>query len=201
MQAERYYRLALRLVPDFAEALYALGLLRRRARATSEAMVLFEAAASAPSHPNAMTYAHIAANSWRNLAEMHRDLGNNETAEAYFRKALDNHGIHGVYQAEIAGFLRARGRLADAALQYERTMPYTHLYPCEFSEPDYPPEEKLPAGLDGRPCDPLTPTIVAEEGRGGRLLYWWHLYLPTPPRAGLDAASLFRRKPRARLTR
>jgi tetratricopeptide (TPR) repeat protein len=200
-QAEHYYRLALRLIPDFAEALYALGLLKRRAHMMSDASVLFKAAACAPPHANAATHSHIPANSWRNLAEIHRDIGKDETAEACFRKALHQFGIHGVYQAEIAKFLRARGRIADAAHQYELAMPYTHLYACEFTEPNYPLEERLPTGLDGKPCDPLTPTVVAEEDQGIRLLYWWHVYLPMPPHVPLDAASLLKLRPRARRER
>lgn len=198
-RAEHYYRLALRLVPDFAEALYALGLLQRRARMMSEAAALFEAAAYAPPHPNAVTYAHIAANSWRNLAEIQHDAGNDAKAEASVRKALHHHGIHGVYQADIAEFLRLRGRIADAVREYELAMPYTHLYPCEFSEPNYPPEERLPADLDGKPCDPLTPAVIAEEANGRRVAYWWHLYLPIPQTAQPDAPALLKLKPQARL--
>ena len=107
-RAALYYRLALQLVPDFAEALYALGLLKRRAGATTEAIALFEAAAVAPPHPNAVPHAHIAANSWRNLAEIRLEFGKNELAEACFHKALDHLGIHGVYHAQIAEFMRAR---------------------------------------------------------------------------------------------
>lgn len=199
MRAVRYYRLALLLLPDFAEALYSLGVLERRVNATNEAMRFFEAAAIAPAHPNAVTHAHIAANSWRNLAEMHRDLGNDETAEACFRKALHHHGIHGVYQAEIAEFLRAHGHIAEAAQQYGLTIPYTHLYPSEFSEPNYPLEEQLPLDPDGKPCDPLLPTVVAGDANGRRILYWWHLYFLVPPERPLDAVSLVKMKPEARL--
>jgi tetratricopeptide (TPR) repeat protein len=199
IRAEHYYGLALRLVPDFAESLYALGLLKRRAGEIGEAMALFEAAAAAPAHPNAVSYAHIPANSWRNLAEIHRDLGHDERAETAFREALRHHGVHGVYQAEIAEFFRARGHIADAAKQYELTMPYTHLYASEFCEPIYPPAEKLPTDLAGKPCDPLQPIIVAKNADDGQLVYWWHLYLPISSEAPFDAASLTKMSLRARL--
>ena len=199
-RAERYYDLALRLVPDFAEALYALALLKRRADMTTEAIALFEAAAHAPPHPNAVPYAHIAANSWRNLAEILRGTGDDEAAEAYFRNALDHHGIHGVYHAEIAEFLRARGCIADAAREYERVMPYSHLYPSEFSEPNYPPEGRLPFAPDGKPCDPLKPTIVGDDADGRQLVYWWHLYLSIPRGTPFDATSLIKTKPEIRST-
>jgi tetratricopeptide (TPR) repeat protein len=198
MQAERYYRLALQLVPDFAEALYALALLKRRAGVTAEAVTLFEAAARALPHPNAVPHAHIAANSWRNLAEIYRDVGNDELAEACFRKALDHFGNHGVYQAEIAEFLRARGRIAEAARQYQLLMPYSHLYPSEFSEPNFPPQDRLPLARTGHPCDPLTPTIAGEGANGARLVYWWHVYLLLPWQAPLDIGSLIRMKPQMR---
>jgi tetratricopeptide (TPR) repeat protein len=198
-QAAHHYRLALQLIPDFAEAQYALGVLLRRAHRTRDACALFVAAAHAPPHANAPTYAHVAANAWRNLAEIHRDVGNGAVAEDCFRKALGRFGVHGVYQAEFARFFQARGRLAEAAAQYEQAMPYTHMYPCEFSEPRWPAEERLPLDLTGRPCDPLTPTIVAAD-QGSRLLYWWHVYLPMPPHGPIDAASIRRLKPRARLS-
>jgi tetratricopeptide (TPR) repeat protein len=197
-RAARYYRLALRLVPDFAEALYALALLKRRGGATTEAIALFEAAADAQPHPNAVSHAHITANSWRNLAEMRLEYGKNELAEACFRKALDHLGIHGVYHAKIAAFMRARGHLAEAARQYELLMPYSHVYPSQFSEPNYPLEETLPFGANGRPCDPLTPTSIRESADGGRLAYWWHLYLPIPQGVPFNAASLIKMKPQAR---
>ena len=196
-RAALYYRLALQLVPDFAEALYALGLLKRRAGATTEAIALFEAAADAQPHPNAVPHAHIAANSWRNLAEIRLEYRKNELAEACFRKALDHLGIHGVYHAQIAEFMRARGHLAAAARQFELLMPYSHVYASQFSEPNYPPEDRLPLDLDGRPCDPLKPTDIRKSADGGRLVYWWHLYLPIPPGTPFDAASLVKMRPQA----
>jgi tetratricopeptide (TPR) repeat protein len=201
IEAERYYGLALQLVPDFAEALYARALLKRRAGATTEALALFEAAAQAPCHPKAMSYALIAANAWRNLAEMFRDRGDQEAAEACFRKALAHHGIHGVYHGEIAQFLQKIGSTAEAAREYERMMPYSHLYPSEFSEPDYPLEDRLPSARNGHPCDPLKPTIIEEDANGGRLVYWWHLYLSVPRTMPIDALSLMKSRPTAYLRR
>lgn len=200
MRAERYYGLALRLLPDFAEALYALARLKRRAGETSAAIALFEAAAQTPAHPNAVPHAHIPANSWRNLAEIYRALGNDKRAEACFRKALHYHGVHGVYQAEIAEFLQGRGRIAEAARQCELTMPYSHLYPSEFSEPNYPPLDRLPYRSDGKPCDPLKPTAIGENADGWQLVYWWHVYLLVPREAAFDAASLLKMKPEMRLS-
>ena len=198
LHAARYYSLALQLLPDFAEALYGLGLLKRRAGLSAEAIALFEAAVTAKPHPNALPHAHITANSWRNLAEIHRDLGDNDVAEACFRNALNHLGIHGVYHMEIADFMRMRGHLAEAAKHYELLMSYSHVYPSHFTEPDYPPEDRLPSGPDGRPCDPLRPTVVPEGVDGGRLVYWWHLYLTIPPGAPFDVASLIKMRPPAR---
>lgn len=195
LRADRYYRLALQLVPNFAEASYARGLLARRAGASAEAMALFKAAACTSPHPRAVPYAHIAANAWRNLAEFHRDSGNHEIAEACLRKALFSHGSHGVYQVEIAKFLHTRGHIPDAVQQYELTMPYSHIYPCEFSEPNYAKKEKLPADLDGNPCDPLKPTVISEDTQGVRLLCWWHLHLRVPPKVEIDSLSLLKLRP------
>jgi tetratricopeptide (TPR) repeat protein len=195
LKAERYYDLALQLAPDFAEVLYAYALLKQRKGMTMEAITFFEAAAKAPPHPNAVPYAHIAANAWRNLAEIHRDLENNEVAEACYHKALACHGIHGVHHAEITNFLQARGLIAEAMQEYERLMPYSHLYPCEFTEPDYPPEDRLPFSPNGNPCDPLKPTVVGEVIDGLRLVYWWHLYLWVPQGAEFDAPLLLKMKP------
>src|SRR5262249_36190481 len=90
LRASHYYSLALQLLPDFAEALYGLGLLKRRAGLSTEAIALFEAAVTAKPHPNALPHAHITANSWRSLAEIHRDLGDNDLAAACFRNALNH---------------------------------------------------------------------------------------------------------------
>jgi tetratricopeptide (TPR) repeat protein len=152
-------------------------LLRRRAGDAREAIALFEAATRARPHPNALPHAQVAGNSWRNLAEIHRDQGDDELAEAAFRKALDLIGNHGVYHDEIAEWLRRRGRLGEAAVQYELIMPYSHLYASEFSDPNFPPEDRLPLDADGRPCDPLKVTAVSSAQPQGIIIYWWHLYV------------------------
>jgi tetratricopeptide (TPR) repeat protein len=199
-QAERYYRLALRLLPDSAEALYALALLRRRAGDAREAIALFEAATRARQHPNALPHAQVAGNSWRNLAEIHRDQGDDRLAEAAFRKALELIGNHGVYHHEIAEWLRRRGRLGEAALQYELTMPYSHLYASEFSEPNFPPGDRLPLDTHGRPFDPLKPTILEEGNQNSSLIYWWHLYFLIPSGAPFDPMALIKMRPDMRHT-
>ena len=198
-QTSRYYTLAVQLLPDFAEALYALALLKRRESLTAEAIALFQAAIEARPHPNAQAHAHIAANAWRNLAELHRDQGRADLAEACFRSALECLGIHGVYHAEFAEFLRSRGRYAEAVMHYERMMPYSHLYASQFTEPDYPPEERLPLCVDGKPCDVLRPAVIGATADGQQQVYWWHLRFTLPPGAPFDAASILRTRPQARL--
>ena len=199
LKAGRYYALALKLTPDFAEALYALALLKRRASLGKEAIALFEAATKAKPHPGALAHAHIAANAWRNLAELHRDQGRDYLAEACFRSALECLGIHGVYHAEFAEFLRKRGHYAEAGMHYERMMAYSHLYASQFTEPDYPPEERLPLRVDGRPCDVLQPALIGQTSDGQQLVNWWHLQFALPTGAPIDAAALLKTRPKARL--
>jgi tetratricopeptide (TPR) repeat protein len=197
-QAERYYTLALKILPDFAEALYALALLKRRAGLAKEAIALFRAAAQATPHPQAFPHAHIPANCWRNLAEIHRDSGDGDAAEACFRKALDHLGIHGVYHEEIAAFMHQRGHYAEAVRHYELLMRYSHVYAAHFVEPNYLPDQRLPRDAAGRPCDPLKPTVIEQSADGGQLVYWWHLYLQVPKGTRLDAAALTKARPKAR---
>ena len=189
--AERHYRLALVLVPAFAEALYALALLRWRAGALAEAEHLFARAAAAQPWDGAPPHEHLAANALWNVAALRADAGDAASVERY-REALVRLDNFGVDHAAFAALLRRRGEVAEAAIHYERLMPYSHRYAAEFVEPDYAPAERLPADRDGLPCSPLVPTPVADS-RAGTIWYWWHLYFLVPPPTAADTRAALRR--------
>jgi tetratricopeptide (TPR) repeat protein len=189
-ETERRYRLALALAPDFAEAKYNLALLRRRAGAFTEALHLFDGATSATLHPRAQPYAHLAANALWQSAAIHCLLRDDDAAAHAYDGALARLGNFGVDHLSIALFLRRRGRIEEAAEHFERIMPYSHLYAAEFVDPDYDDHERLPVGVDGRPCDPVIATPVSEIPGVGTIFYWWHLYvlLREGEAADIDAA-------------
>ncbi len=191
--AERHYRIALALAPDLAEAKYNLALLCRRDGALDEALLLFAGAASTPPHPRAKPHAHLAANAFWQSAAIHHLRGDHGAVARAYERALTLLGNFGVDHLSVALFLRERGRLEEAAEHFERIMPYSHLYAAEFVEPDYEEHEKLPAGADGQPCDPLLATKVDEIPMAGAIFYWWHLYFLVPkdePRPDLGAVVL-----------
>jgi tetratricopeptide (TPR) repeat protein len=184
---ERYYRLALTLFPTFAEARYNLATLRQRAGAVDEALQLFSSAAEAP--PRALPSAQLTANALWHIATIHRILGQDDAAAGAYRRAVAQLGNFGVDHSSVAKFLRRRGSVDEAALHFERIMPYSHLYAPEFVEPDYTKGERLPNGPDGRPCDPLTATPLDVIKGVGRVVYWWHLYILEPNDAPLATAE------------
>jgi tetratricopeptide (TPR) repeat protein len=189
--AQRRYSLALTLAPNFAEACYALAILKRRAGARDDAVRLFRSVIGTTTtpHPGAQPHANLEANALWNLAEIHSSQGQNDAAETCYRDALTRLGNFGVSHAAVAEFLRQRGRASEAASQYERIMPYTHLYAAEFVEPAYGPDERAPLDSQGNVCDPLAVTPLETATGGETIAYWWHLYVVLSPSFGPASAE------------
>jgi tetratricopeptide (TPR) repeat protein len=184
--AKHRYGLALTLAPNFAEACYALAILKWREGTADDVIRLFRAAvgtAMTP-HPGSPPHANLAANALWNLAEIHRTQGRNDAAETYYQQALSRLGNFGVSHIEVAKFFRQRGAVPEAASHYERIMPYSHLYAAEFVEPVYGPDERVPNDSQGNSCDPLTVTPLESIAGAGTIVYWWHLYAVLPPSFG-----------------
>jgi tetratricopeptide (TPR) repeat protein len=186
---EHYYRLALILLPAFAEARYNLAILRARAGAVDEALRLLWSASEVPPHPRALPHAQLSANALWHIARLYRGSGKDEAAASAYGRALAQLGNFGVDHSSVAEFLRRRGNLDESAMHFERVMAYSHLYAPQFVEPNYDERERLPNGPDGRPVDPLMATPVDWIAGVGRVLYWWHLYIlerDDAPRASVE---------------
>jgi tetratricopeptide (TPR) repeat protein len=183
--AERYYRLALVLSPDFVEAIYALAVLKQDHN-PPEAVELFRLALhhAGMGHPAAQAHAHMVANAFWNLAGLYRRRGDDKAADAAYGQAFSRLQNYGVHHVALADFQRRRGKVDAAAIEYERIMPYSHLYAAEFVEPAYSPEERLPVDPAGQPLDPLAATAVETVAGAGTIVYWWHLYVLLPPKFG-----------------
>jgi len=191
--AERHYAAAVALAPDFAEALYNLAVLARASGDREKALRLFRLAAGARPHPGAKPHSHFVANALWNVATLQRELGLVDAAiDSYMRalNLLDNFGVH---HLELATFLHDLGRLDEAAMHYERIMPYSHLYAAEFVEPNYAEDERQPLDPAGNPLSPFAATMIQKIDGRGCIYYWWHLYLLVPHGSRpIDAATLER---------
>jgi tetratricopeptide (TPR) repeat protein len=184
-----YYETAITLSPVFAEALYNLATLRRRAGRLSEAFALFMRAAESQVHPRARQHAFLTANALWEAASIENVRGRLHEAEALYRRALQLLGNFGPEHVQFPRLLQRLNKNEEAVDHYERITQYSHRYAPEFVEPDYDSEERLPQNCDGTPLDPALLTQIGND----RIFYWAHIYFRFPePKAVTDLPQLLK---------
>lgn len=142
-RAEKCYRKALEMNPEFTEAHYNLAVILRRHGNSAAAVGHFQFASKEQPHPQGFPHAYLNANAFWHLAEMFDDTNESFLAEPNYRDALTGQSNFGPYHVRFAEFLRKNGQLDEAMEQFDRTMPYSHRYTTEFVVPDFEKADEL----------------------------------------------------------
>ena len=126
------YQTAVDLLPEFAEAHFALGRIAQLSGMPGTAHQHFEACLKHAPHPKAVGDEYLHANAHWEIAELQEKLGQFPQALSSYRDALALLGNFGVHQVRYAHLLRNLGHLEEAAQQYLNCTFYTHRYFPEF---------------------------------------------------------------------
>jgi tetratricopeptide (TPR) repeat protein len=170
--AESYYREAIKRDSRLAEARFNLGRLLQDSGDREQALDCFNRCTSLPPHSRAQPHAFLHANAHWHAATILEDLGRDDEALTRYRDAVALCENFGVHHARFARFLRRRGLLSEAVVQYERLMTYSHRYFTEFVLPSLQPSA---SPSSAQPLD-----ILYETTEGSAIVFLGNEYCRLP---------------------
>lgn len=171
--AESYYRAAIELAPDLAEAHFSLARVHWDRGQLDAAAAVYRKVVGMKPHGRAPSHAPLVANAYWNLGEVHALLGLETEALEAFGEAVERLPTFGVHHVKYASLLRKHGFLDDAMEHFNRTMAYSHRYFPEFVLPSLTDGSAEPAA-DG----PLESLMRLKTGE--HVVFWNGRYYAVP---------------------